>query len=111
MKQSLECIWYGLALANTYNFLNDYYFRNVKEWQAIIAVLIAYLLGDYLMVKFDRWRIKRKVRKAIIRAIKEQGLNPDDFEIGFGKAEITETDDPDYDVLTLTYKDKDEEAQ
>lgn len=107
-----ENILYGFMFGLAYNLLHNRFFPNVGVFEATVIIFISYLLGDYLIVKFDRWRIKRKVRREIIKAIKAQGLNPKDFEIDFGKYNITRTDNPDYDVVKLTYKktDKNDEA-
>lgn len=106
MKATLEGLWYGFSMSVLYHFLDGRYIHNVGTVELFVVAFISYLLGDYLMVRYDRWRIKRRVHKEIIKAIKAQGLNPKDFDIRFGKVKITRTDDPDYDALKLTVKKK-----
>lgn len=112
MAEVCERLWYGICISIVYNILVLRYVHDIGVLWLFAACLATILIGDYLIAKLDKWLIKRKVYKEVVKAIKAQGLNPKDFDITFDNIRIAGTDGPDEDALKLKIKKKkkDDEA-
>jgi hypothetical protein len=77
IKNALELIFYGFAIATVYNVLIHFGIINeVHFGWYIFAAFIAFFGGDQLIAMHERWLLKRKIMKLAKEVAKYEGIDP-----------------------------------
>jgi hypothetical protein len=91
IKNALELIFYGFAIATAYNVLTHFGIINeVHFGWYLLAGFIAFFGGDYLIEIHERWLLKRKIMKLAREVAKYEGIDPKSLSFDDIKISIDE---------------------
>jgi hypothetical protein len=77
-RNLLEILWYPVSISSVWWVLAEYGILDghINFWLVVLAWVITYSLGDYLIETHERYLLKRRIMKVAKQVAEYEGIDP-----------------------------------